>query len=144
VNVPAKELHVKKIDRKPRTSPSFKKAQLDTSRKRKSKALKKLRGEPRADHLILVVNTTDFQIRRARVNGGDWFATPAISRTCPYNDYDRCFNEGRYAPMLNAQCGQSIQITIGVVDASGKWYQTGWDPFTPDCNKKGSVIWFGQ
>jgi len=103
----------------------------------------KMAAEPKKDHLIVLINMSNYQVRKARINKGAWFPTPAISRTCPYNDYDKCFDEHKWANLLMVQCEETIQIDVGMIDAAGVWWQTGWPSFKPDCAYAGTAIGLG-
>ena len=118
------------------------KSQLDSSKRPKARTPEKSKGAPsRGNHIIAVVNLTDYTIRKERFSGGPWYPVTPLPRTCSTN-FDQCFNEGKYLALADATCGVSIQIDVAVTDASGQWYTSGWPAFVPDCNYRGTVIPF--
>ena len=94
---------------------------------------------PEGNHIVAVANMTDDVIQLVRINGGEWRPTAYIGRTCAYGDCRRCMDEEKFAPLVLVDCGQTIRIEVGF-QRNGQWFSTGWDPFTPSCSYKGTVI----
>jgi len=93
-----------------------------------------------SDYLVLLINMTDYCLVMGRVNQGNWFAIPKVCRTCS-SDYDTCFNQQRWAPVLNTQCNDApFDLTL-ITQPDGNGNATGatWR-ITPDCNFAGGVI----
>jgi hypothetical protein len=92
-------------------------------------------------YLVLLINSTDFHVRKARVNGGAWFPTQDIGRTCNSNDYNTCFDRQAWQPLMTVGCGESIQVTVAWPNSSGGYDGATWDPFTADCSQySGGVL----
>jgi hypothetical protein len=93
-----------------------------------------------SNYLVALINSTDICIIMGRVNQGHWFPTPKVCRTCS-SDYDTCFNQQAWAPVLNCQCNEApFELTlVEQPDANGNAKGGTWT-ITPDCGHAGGVI----
>src|SRR4051812_28728879 len=61
-------------------------------------------------YAVMLINSTDNIVRMVRVNQGKWQATPLIGRTCASIDYEACYEQKAWAPLLLETCGHNIQV----------------------------------
>lgn len=92
------------------------------------------------NHVIAVVNSTDFTIRKVSVNGGPWADLTPVGRTCDSDDFHRCADGQKWAPLVVLDCGVATKIKVAMTNPQGIWYTTSWPEFVPNCQFGGSVI----
>jgi hypothetical protein len=97
-----------------------------------------------SDHQILMINSTDYVIRKfqTRPEGSIVTLRSPIGRTCTSSDYDTCFNGGRYELMFTHDCPNWIQLKVWVTDSSGKWYTATYDRLDLNCDYGGTALHF--
>jgi hypothetical protein len=98
--------------------------------------------ETLADHQILIINSTDYVIRKfqTRPDGSIVTLREPIGRTCTSSDYDTCFDGGRYKLMLTHNCPSWIELKLWLTDSSGAEYTTSFERFDLNCDYAGIVL----
>jgi len=93
-----------------------------------------------SNYVVALINMTDECLIMGRVNQGHWFPIPKVCRTCS-SDYDTCFNQKSWFPVLNCQCNDApFQLTlVEQPDANGNARGGSWT-ISPDCDHAGGVI----
>jgi hypothetical protein len=91
-------------------------------------------------YTVMLINSTDYVVKQARINGGQWFPTQHIGRTCNSTDYQNCASNNNYRPLLTVNCGSNAQIDVGWQKSDGSWWRTGWDTFYANCSNAGGII----